>query len=150
MKHRVCAFAIIILATLCLGAAVAQTIQENNPAQAKGGHKGMLKKADKNNDGQISRDEWTRNERGFARLDRNNDGVISRDEAQQAGEKANRGGRRQAGRELRKQDTNQDGRISRDEWKHGADKFDRLDANKDNVLTAEEFKHERKPRKQGN
>jgi hypothetical protein len=43
-----------------------------------------LKKFDTNNDGRITRDEWTRRPKKFDRLDLNHDGVLTSDELQQA------------------------------------------------------------------
>ena len=121
--------------------------QTESPEQGRGRHqKGrLLKRADANGDGQISRDEWKRNPRGFDRLDGNRDGVISRDEAQQAAR--DRVERRH--KALERIDKNNDGQISRDEWPRGPEGFDRLDQNHDGLLTREELaagRRHRRPR----
>ena len=63
----------------------AVTRDEFQAARGKRGERGQramrrLREADKNNDGQISRDEWPGKAERFDRLDTNHDGVITRDE----------------------------------------------------------------------
>jgi hypothetical protein len=57
-----------------------------NHGQGKRQHRGgkIFKKMDKNNDHQISRDEWLRKPKAFDRLDQNNDGVLTDVELKEA------------------------------------------------------------------
>lgn len=61
-----------------------QTAQRGNR-----GHRGgkVFKKMDKNNDRQISRDEWGRKPEAFDRLDLNKDGFLSGDELREVAKK---------------------------------------------------------------
>jgi Ca2+-binding EF-hand superfamily protein len=94
---------------------------------------------DKNNDGQIARDEWTGPAEGFERLDQNRDGSITRDEAK-AGMRGRGAGRgKRGGMLFGRLDKNNDGQIGRDEWTGSAEIFDRLDQNNDGALTREEL-----------
>lgn len=61
--------------------------QDQNRKQKRGGrgqqgNKGFMK-MDINNDGFISKEEWTRNEKAFDRIDINKDGRISKEEMQE-------------------------------------------------------------------
>jgi Ca2+-binding EF-hand superfamily protein len=99
----------------------------------------MLGRADANNDGNITRDEFlARPTEMFARLDANSDGVISaaeRPERPERGERPNRGERR----ERANPDTNGDSQLSQAEFvAAGAGMFQRLDANSDGRVTREE------------
>ena len=108
----------------------------------RGGHRGMhLERADANNDGAITRDEFfARPTQMFARLDANSDGVISADERPQRRERGE-SGRRRAG-------ANNDGQISQSEFAAmGASRFERLDANDDGRVTREEAEAARSHRR---
>lgn len=141
--HRRTAFALVLTVALLAIPAFSQT---ESPGQRGGRpHKGqLLKRADANGDGQISREEWKRNPRAFDRFDRNRDGAISRDEAQQAAR--DRAERRH--KALERIDKNNDGQLSRDEWPRGPEAFDRLDQNRDGLLTREELASGRRHRRQ--
>lgn len=101
-------------------------------AGGEGGH--GLERADANQDGAITREEFLAHpEAMFARLDANNDGVISADERPQRGAHGERG---QHGPML---DANNDGQISREEFAAmGQSMFERLDANHDGRVTRAE------------
>jgi hypothetical protein len=45
----------------------------------------IFKRMDKNNDRQISRDEWSRKPKAFDKLDRNGDGFLNEEEIKEAG-----------------------------------------------------------------
>jgi hypothetical protein len=112
-----------------------------------GGHRGahMLERADANNDGSITRDEFlARPTEHFQRLDANNDGVISaaeRPQRPERGERAERGPRGPRGErgDRPNHDANGDGQFSQAEFTAmGASMFDRLDANDDGRITQAE------------
>jgi hypothetical protein len=72
----------------------AQAPQGQTPAPApngrRQGHRSFeerFKRLDRNNDGTISRDEWTRKPEAFDRLDANHDGVLTQDELKAAAAK---------------------------------------------------------------
>jgi len=96
----------------------------------RGGGMHHLTRADANNDGNITRDEFlARPIEHFDRLDANDDGIISATERPQRAER----------RERRNPDANGDGSLSRDEFATmGASLFGRLDANNDGRVTQEE------------
>lgn len=102
----------------------------------RGGGMHMLTRADANNDGNITRDEFLAHPtQMFDRLDANHDGVIAADERPQRGERGERGERH----ERPNFDTNGDSQFSQAEFvAMGAGRFERLDANDDGRVTREE------------
>jgi Ca2+-binding EF-hand superfamily protein len=89
---------------------------------------------DRNGDGRLTSDEWHFNREGFYRADHNGDGVVTR--AEFLGEDSlpdNRVDDRVAN-----MDANHDGRVTRDEWRGSRAAFDRLDGNRDGVLSGTE------------
>lgn len=106
------------------------------------GHRGEhgLERADANNDGNITREEFlTRPTEMFNRLDANHDGVIQASErAQRPERQAHDGDHHQRG-DHPNPDANGDGSFSRTEFAAmGASMFERLDANSDGRVTQEE------------
>ena len=78
---------ILLLIALALTVpAFAQTQQGQSGQQGKRQRRGgkIFKKMDKNNDHQISRDEWSRKPKAFDRLDQNHDGIITGEELKAA------------------------------------------------------------------
>lgn len=88
---------------------------------------------DHNRDGRISPREWHADPEIFRRIDRNNDGFVSRREF--LGFDDEDQDREDRFAEL---DANGDGRITRSEWHGSLAVFDRLDDNRDGVLTRQE------------
>jgi hypothetical protein len=89
---------------------------------------------DHNRDGRITSDEWHFDREGYRRADHNGDGIISRaeflDEDGQDDDVEDR---------VSYMDANRDGRVTRSEWHGTRDAFDRLDGNRDNVLSGTEI-----------
>ena len=96
----------------------------------------MFDRADRNNDGVISRPEWSGDPDAFERLDRNNDGAISRGELRDF-EFDDEGFTRPAFSTL---DRNNNGVITTNEWTRRTDEFRALDADGDGVLTEREYR----------
>ena len=89
---------------------------------------------DHDRDNRITADEWHFDRESFRRADHNRDGMISRSEF------LNEDADQDDDREHRfiDLDVNRDQRISRDEWHGSLATFDRLDDNRDGVLTRAE------------
>lgn len=117
------------------GALTGEEMHRRGDHRGEGGHGGerMWDRADANNDGSVSRDEFLSGPIArFDRMDLNDDGVISADERQQRRE-----GR--TGERGRHADANNHRQISQAEFAAaGAAMFDRLDANDDGQVTREE------------
>jgi len=91
---------------------------------------------DKDKNGSISRDEWVRDPQLFDRLDANKDGALSTDELSQA---VRQRVRERGDDRWKRLDKDGNGSISREEWPRNPEVFDRLDTNKDGILTREEL-----------
>ena len=115
----------------------------------RGGGMHQLTRADANNDGNITRDEFlTRPLAHFGRLDANSDGVIQASERPQRPERGERPDRRERGERPERPnfDANNDRQVSRAEFDAmGASMFQRLDANSDGRVTQEEAQAARPP-----
>jgi Ca2+-binding EF-hand superfamily protein len=104
------------------------------------GGEGMFERADANNDGSVTKEEFIA-ARGqqFARFDRNSDGYLdSNDVPKRLAErrKQNGGGEMHGGQF----DADGDGKVSKDEFINGPTLiFDRADADKNSVLDAKEL-----------
>ena len=104
---------------------------------------------DRNNDGRITRDEWNGSERSFQSHDWNGDGELSGNEvragAQRNTELADHDPNRfernlnwtQAN--FNSLDHNRDGRLSANEWHFDLETFRRVDANRNNSISLQEF-----------
>lgn len=89
---------------------------------------------DRNDDGYLSRSEWTGDDRVFERLDSNNDGRLSLVELRNRD--FDRGDL--LDERFRESDVNRDGRLSMAEWWGRDEAFERLDRNNDGYLSREE------------
>ncbi len=106
---------------------------------------------DRNGDGRVTRNEWRASaDRSFDNHDWNGDGILMEDEITQWNENDDdwnrRPGRRYNRRSewisfdtFRSMDRNGDGRVSQDEWRGSADEFDRLDTNRNGIVSVREF-----------
>lgn len=97
--------------------------------------------ADANQDGRISRQEWTalRSAR-FERADRNRDGQLSADDVPAMMRGRGRGRAGQLDQVIAAADQNGDGRVSREEFVSGTRLFEGLDKDRDGSIDAEELK----------
>jgi Ca2+-binding EF-hand superfamily protein len=107
---------------------------------------------DRNNDGVITRDEWTGTVQSFRTHDWNGDGVLSGEEVRVGAVQRGTGlGNRDFDPPTARQfntwnetafanlDHNRDGRISTDEWHYDFESFQRADRNRDGALSRAEF-----------
>jgi Ca2+-binding EF-hand superfamily protein len=96
---------------------------------------------DVDNDGVITRDEWRGNDESFRQQDTNRDGVLSGDEVwvPAAQGTPDRSRREERAARFERADTNGDGRISVREWTGTRAMFDRMDRNRDEFLSRDEF-----------
>lgn len=119
---------------------------ERGPRGRRGDRHGgppRLERADANNDGNITRDEFLAGPiEMFSRIDANHDGVIQaseRPERPERGERGERGERRGERPDRPNPDADGNGTFSRAEFAAmGAHMFERLDANNDGRVTQEE------------
>jgi Ca2+-binding EF-hand superfamily protein len=93
------------------------------------GGRGGFERDDRDEDGRISRDEFSGASDHFDELDENQDGYIDRGEGHRAG--PGRGG-------FERDDRDEDGRVSRDEFSGPWDDFDGLDENRDGYIDRDE------------
>ena len=104
---------------------------------------------DRNNDGRITRDEWNGNERAFRNHDWNGDGVLSGNEVRAGAQRNTELADHEPNRFERNLnwtqqnfnalDHNRDGRISANEWHYDFETFRRVDANRNDSLSLQEF-----------
>jgi len=94
---------------------------------------------DANHDGRLTREESHMPERWFSRVDANKDGILTRAELTQRPQGHGAAGGQRAGK-LAQLDTNSDDKIDDAEIKNAAARMlQRLDQNKDGVLSADEL-----------
>lgn len=98
---------------------------------------------DTDNDGVITRDEWRGNAESFRQHDTNGDGVLSGGEvwvpAGRMPETQDRSRREERAARFNRLDTNADGRISLREWSGTRAMFDRMDRNRNQFISRDEF-----------
>jgi Ca2+-binding EF-hand superfamily protein len=138
----------VLVAGLCIAAASA------TPVQGQGTNSRIpirFQAMDVNGDGVITRQEWRGNDRSFRNHDWNGDGRLSGDEVRTGARRQNRWDDRDIESAIEQEDDwtderfraldhNRDGRLSRDEWHASSELFSRVDRNRDNVISAVEFK----------
>jgi hypothetical protein len=93
---------------------------------------------DRNNDGIITRAEWSGNDQSFREHDTNVDGILSGAEVRPGGE-ATVGNLDRSVARFNSVDRNGDGRIGHEEWTGNAATFNAMDRNGDGLLTRDEF-----------
>jgi Ca2+-binding EF-hand superfamily protein len=98
---------------------------------------------DTDNDGVITRSEWRGNAQTFRQQDANADGVLSGSEVRptsgQEAAQPDRNRREQMAARFERADRNRDGRLLRDEWPGTDATFNRMDTDRDLVVTYDEF-----------
>ena len=102
---------------------------------------------DRNADGRVTADEWTYDREDFRRADHNGDGVLSQREFLgtddprpfDSGSNGARDASTSTDARFATLETNGDNRVSRAEWRSDRAGFDRLDENRDGVLTRAEM-----------
>lgn len=110
------------------------------PAMAQMRGEGIFDRADANNDGTVTREEFVAARAGqFAKLDRNSDGYIDSNDIPKrlAARRQQKGG---ADFLVGQFDADGDGKVSKDEFVKGPTlAFDHADTDKNNVLDAKEL-----------
>lgn len=108
----------------------------STPAMAQMRGEGVFARADANNDGSVTREEFIAARADhFAKLDRNSDGYLDSNDAPKRRQKSG-GGDFMVGQF----DTDGDKKVSKEEFVNGPTTlFDRADTNKDNVLDSKEL-----------
>ena len=117
-------------------------------AKQKRGFEAMFESADTNKDSMISEAEFLENQKqNFAKLDQNGDGNVTLDEAKAMRKMRHQGyeEKREGGKGYEKHGSNEN-RMGKREIKLGDfqskrnDRFEKLDANQDGVISSEEIK----------
>ena len=140
---------IVLAAGLCLAAVTGAGAQAQRPGAIAIRFQAM----DVNGDSVITRQEWRGNDRSFRNHDWNGDGRLSGDEIRVGARRQTAWDDRDIQSAIEREDDwtdarfraldhNNDGRLSRAEWHAGAELFSRVDRNRDNFLSAAEFRGE--------
>jgi hypothetical protein len=129
MKNITAALALAALAT-APGAMAFNTRGTNRPVTSNSTVDDQFSRLDRDGNGVITRNEFPGNASQFDRLDLNRDGAIDRTEIQQV--RGQRGGDESR---FRGMDRDGNGVITRDEWRGNDKSFEKLDRNRDGVLS---------------
>ena len=134
----------ILAASVIAGAmAIAPSLARADQHEAK--LEAAFKKADKDNDGTLDKDEakaMPRVYRNFDRIDADKDGTVSLDEIKAAMKNAKQGMHEKGKADFDKADKDQDGTLNKEEAKsmpRVAKNFDAIDADKDGTVSLEEI-----------
>ncbi len=125
------------------GRGLAKNAERQDQSNSKEDRQMRFRGMDVDNDGVITRDEWRGSAESFKQHDTNNDGVLSGDEvwvpAGRLPETPDRSRREERIARFNRLDTNADGRISFREWSGTRAMFDRMDRNRNEFISREEF-----------
>ncbi|MEO5822663.1 MAG: hypothetical protein ABIT71_19315 [Vicinamibacteraceae bacterium] len=97
---------------------------------------------DRNGDGRLTSVEWSVDQAAFRRADHNGDGIVTRREflgERESEDVVDDAAAAAEAMRFDRLDANRDDRISRDEWRDSRAAFDRLDENRDGRLTRGEL-----------
>jgi hypothetical protein len=143
MSSRSLVLSFSILALSAIGAAALAEAQSRPVGRMR------FEALDRNHDGRITRDEWNGNDRSFRNHDWNGDGVLSGDEVRAGARRNTELADHQPNRFERNLswtqanfnsfDHNRDGRLSANEWHFDLETFRRIDRNRDDVISLQEF-----------
>jgi Ca2+-binding EF-hand superfamily protein len=130
--------AIVLSAVMIPAMALAQS---NGNGRAASREQMRFRAMDTDNDGVITRAEWTGDDESFRQHDLNHDGVLSGDEVlpRAASEGADRSRRAEMAARFERADRNGDGQIARSEWTGTTAAFKRMDADGDGIITRDEY-----------
>lgn len=133
----------------CGGQAAARVSIGNVGGINQGGGNIRFQGMDRNGDGRITRDEWRGSDQSFRVHDSNGDGVLSGAEIRAAGGAGtvvdrdyNPNSYEPADwtqRGFQRLDYNRDNRLTRDEWHYDLETFLRIDRNRDNAISLNEY-----------
>jgi len=143
MKKLILIVTAVLVIPLLLGARTEGGQEKGKHFKKEAGkHLGGMawKRLDTNQDGSISREEFTSGWLNFfQKVDADGNGVITKEEAEKARKAFLGEAREKALEHLKKLDTNGDGKITQDEFKGREQIFQRLDTNHDGAITQDEF-----------
>ncbi len=134
---------IISIISLLFLASVSSMLHAGSYSNAKSGHLShFIRKFDRNNDGQVTKNEFTLSiEQRYTVMDANNDGQVDKDEFKEYNQTKHQAYRK---KKNKKMDADGDGLISKQEYldekiKRIEQKFAKMDKNADGYLSEDEY-----------
>ena len=110
------------------------------PNISEGNQANFIQKYDKDNDGKLSKEEFSGSDQAFSNLDKNQDGYIDKSEAQKDRNEREYRSKKENRGYIQKYDKDNDGKLSKEEFP-GSDKaFSNLDKNQDGYIDKDEAK----------
>jgi Ca2+-binding EF-hand superfamily protein len=132
------------IAAIVLSAVMTPAIawaQGNGNGRANSREQMRFRAMDTDNDGVITRAEWTGDDQSFREHDLNHDGVLSGDEVSPRAvtDGSDRSRREEMAARFERADRNGDGEIARSEWTGTTAAFKRMDQDGDGLITGDEY-----------